>query len=178
MLSNIPLYICTYIHTRGFPGGSNSKELTCQCRRHKRHGFDPQVWKIPWKRAWQPTPVFSPGECHGQRSLAGSSPWGYKESDMTYLVPGTAARVCSVHLSPARFGPTATEGHRWPGMRAKSFLTLCNPMDCSPLGSSVHGILQERILEWVTMLSSRESWPRDRTHASCVSCSGRQVLYH
>ena len=40
--------------------------------------FDPWVWKIPWRREWQPTPVFSPGESHGQRSLAGYSPWGQK----------------------------------------------------------------------------------------------------
>ena len=44
---------------------------------------DPQVRKIPWRRKWQPTPVFLPGEFHGQRSLAGCSPWGHKESDMT-----------------------------------------------------------------------------------------------
>ena len=41
------------------------------------------VGKIPWRRKWQPTPVFLPGEFHGQRSLAGYSPWGRKESDMT-----------------------------------------------------------------------------------------------
>ena len=45
-------------------------------------GFNPWVRKIPW-RAWQPTPVFSPGESHGQRSLVGYSPWGRKESGMT-----------------------------------------------------------------------------------------------
>ena len=57
--------------------------------------------------------------------------------------------------------------------------TLCNPMDCSPRDSSVHGILQARILEWVTMPSSRgSSQPRDRTCVSYVSCIGRQVLYH
>ena len=43
--------------------------------------FDPWVWKIPWRRAWQPTPVFLPGEFHGQRSLLGYSPWGRKVSD-------------------------------------------------------------------------------------------------
>ena len=42
-------------------------------------GFDPWVGKIPWSRKWQPTPVFLPGECHGQRSLVGCSPWGHKE---------------------------------------------------------------------------------------------------
>ena len=50
-------------------------------------------------------------------------------------------------------------------------LTLCVPMDCGLQGSSVHWILQARILEWVTMPSSSgSSWPRDRTHISCVSC--------
>ena len=47
-----------------------------------RHGFDPPVGKIPWRRKWQPTPVFLPGESHGQRSLVGYSPWGHHESDM------------------------------------------------------------------------------------------------
>ena len=42
--------------------------------RGKRHGFDPWVGKIPWRRAWQPTPVFLPGESHGQRSLVSYSP--------------------------------------------------------------------------------------------------------
>ena len=59
------------------------KEPTCQCRRQKRQGFDPLVRKIPWRREWQPTPVFLPGESHGQRSLVGYSPWGWKESDST-----------------------------------------------------------------------------------------------
>ena len=54
-----------------------------------------------------------------------------------------------------------------------------NPLDCSPLGSSVHGIPQTRILEWVAISSSRgSSRPRDWTLMSCVSCIGRQILYH
>ena len=43
-----------------FPGGTSDKELVCQCRRHQRHGFFPRVWKIPWRKAWQPTLVFLP----------------------------------------------------------------------------------------------------------------------
>ena len=58
----------------GFPGGTSGKEPTCQCRRHKRHRFNPWVRKILWRRVWQPTPIFLPGECHGQRSLVGYSP--------------------------------------------------------------------------------------------------------
>ena len=49
----------------------------------RRHGFDPWVGKMPWRRKWQLTPVFLPGKFHGQRSLVGNSPWGHKESDMT-----------------------------------------------------------------------------------------------
>ena len=55
------------------------------CLKFGRPGFDPWVGKIPWRRAWQPAPVFLPGESHGQRSLAGYSPWcpwSHKESDM------------------------------------------------------------------------------------------------
>ena len=55
-------------------------------------------------------------------------------------------------------------------------LTLCNTMDCSPPDFSVHGIIQARILEWITISSSRgSSWPRDWTHVSCI---GSQILYH
>ena len=50
-----------------------------------RHGFNLWVRKIPWRRKWQPTPVFLPGKSNGQRSLAGYSPWGCKESDMTKM---------------------------------------------------------------------------------------------
>ena len=66
-----------------FPGGPSGKEPTCQCRRSKRPKFSPWVGKIPWRRAWKPTPVFLPGKFHGQRSLVGYSPWGHKESDTT-----------------------------------------------------------------------------------------------
>ena len=58
----------------GFPGGASGKEPACQCRRCKKHVFDPLVRKIPWRRAWQPTPVSLPGESHEQRSLVGYSP--------------------------------------------------------------------------------------------------------
>ena len=58
----------------------------------------------------------------------------------------------------------------------QSCLTVCNPMDYSPSGSSVHGILQARIVKWVAISSSRRSsWPRDQTWVSCI---GRWILYH
>ena len=59
----------------GFPGGTSSKEPAGDIS-----GLDPWVGKIPWRRKWPPTAVCLPGESHGQRSLAGYSPWGHKES--------------------------------------------------------------------------------------------------
>ena len=67
------------IQPSGFPGDA------MRCR------FDPWVRKIPWRRAWQPTPVFLPGESHGQRSLAGYSPWGHTESDMTQRLSSSSS---------------------------------------------------------------------------------------
>ena len=71
--------------------------------------------------------------------------------------------------------------HLWTPVCAcspQSYPTLCDPVDCSLLGSSVHGILQARILEWVAKPSSRRSSrPRDQTHISYISCIGRRVLY-
>ena len=64
----------------GFPGGSEVKSI---CLQYGRPGFDPWVGKIPWRRKWQPIPVFLPGESHGLRSLVGYSPRGRKESDRT-----------------------------------------------------------------------------------------------
>ena len=60
-----------------------AQKSTCQCRRLRRCGFHPWVGKIPWRRAWQPSPVFLPGESPGQRSLVGCSPWGLKVCDVT-----------------------------------------------------------------------------------------------
>ena len=65
------------------PGGARGKEPICQCRRHKKHGFDPWVRKISWNRKRQPTPVFLSGESQRERRLAGYCPWGHKESDTT-----------------------------------------------------------------------------------------------
>ena len=64
----------------GLPAGSDSRESACNMGDTR---FNPWVGKSPWRRDWQLTPVFLPGEFHGQRSLAGYSPWHHKESDMT-----------------------------------------------------------------------------------------------
>ena len=59
----------------GLPADSEDRESICQCRRHR---VNPWVRKIPWRRAWQPTPAFLPRESHGQRSLVSYSPWAHK----------------------------------------------------------------------------------------------------
>jgi len=58
----------------GFPGGSVGKESACSTGDAIDMGLIPGLGKIPWRRGWQPTPLFLPGESHGQRSLAGCSP--------------------------------------------------------------------------------------------------------
>ena len=60
--------------------------MACQSRMHKRHGLNPWVRKIPWRRKWQPTPVFLPGESRRQRSMASYSPWGHKKLDTTEAI--------------------------------------------------------------------------------------------
>ena len=68
------------------------KKISLQCR---RSGFnDLWVWKIPWSREWQHTPVFLPGKFHGQRSLVGHSSWGHKESDTTERLTRTHMYTC------------------------------------------------------------------------------------
>ena len=68
-----------YIPSQGFAAGTSGKEPIC--RRHKGSRFNP--WKISWRRAQQPTPVFLPGESQGQRRLEGYRRWSRKELDMT-----------------------------------------------------------------------------------------------
>ena len=70
-----------------------------QCRRGR---FDPRVGKVPWRRAWLPTPVFLPGESHGRRSLAAYSPGRHRESDATEgLTPTPLYPLCRGDLDDA-----------------------------------------------------------------------------
>ena len=73
----------------GFPGGSDGKEYACSVG----DLFDPWVGKIPWRKTWQPTPVFLLENPHGQRSLVGYSPWGLKESNTNEKLSTAQHRV-------------------------------------------------------------------------------------
>ena len=74
--------VCIYIIYMGFPGSSGGKESARYVR------------KIPWRREWQPTPIFFPGKSHGQRSLVGYSPWGRKELDTTDWLKFSLSYIC------------------------------------------------------------------------------------
>ena len=113
-----------------------------------------------WRRKWQPTPVFLPGESQGWGSLVACRLWGHKS--------WTRLKRLSTHAYRPGYGLPwymfLWQLKRLLGeavcVRAKllqSCLTLCNPMDCSPPSSSVHGILQARMLEWVAMPFSRSN---------------------
>ena len=102
---------------RGSPSGTGGQEPTCQCRKHERERIGPWVKKIPWRRAWQPSPVSLPGEFHGQRSLAGYSPWGCKESDTTEQLSKHAeaaeAKAMSKQEVVAAWTERAGKGQTW-----------------------------------------------------------------
>ena len=68
------LVLTGVVELQGLPSDASGEKPACQSMRCKIHGFDSWVGKISWRRAQQPTPVFLPGESHGQRSLAGYSP--------------------------------------------------------------------------------------------------------
>jgi len=132
----------------GFPGGSDGKASACNAG---DPSSIPGSGRPPWRRKWQSTPALLPGKSHGRRSLIGYSPWGCKESDTTerlhFHFHFQYHLVLAAHSCP----------------------TL-DTLDCSPPGSSVHGILQARILQWVAMPFSRgSSQPRDQTWVSCIA---------
>ena len=125
--SELEIYINMPHSILDFPGGSVSKESTCSagdCLQSRRPRFNPCIRKTPWRRKWQPTPVFLPGESHGERSLAGYSPGVTKnQSQLNYYY----------HL----------ETNVDLGVQPSSLVWLCNPMDCStPVFPVPHHLLE------------------------------------
>ena len=144
----------------GLPWWLSGKESTCQCRRCR---FDPWVGKIPWRRKWQPTQVFLSGKAHGQRNLVGYGLWGHKRVGHDLVT-----KQQQLYLSFFN----CKEKSEWmyelyallivAAAAAKSLQscpTLCDPIDGSPSGSPVPGILQARTLEWVA-ISFSNAWKR------------------
>ena len=102
--------LMSHVAVLGFPSGTSGKEPAANSDHRvaksqtwlsdwtelKRLRFNPWVGKIPWRRAWQPTPAFLPGESHGQRSLAGYSPRGHTKSDLTEAAEHTLTQGSSI----------------------------------------------------------------------------------
>ena len=155
------------------------------------------------RRQWHPTPVLLPGKSHGRRSLVGCSPWGCEESDMTEWLHFHFSLLCTgegsgnppqcsclenprdgVAQSRTRLmwlNSTHTHTHTHIcvyvcGLVAQLCLTLCDPMDYSPPGPSVHGIVQPRILEWVDTSFPRGIFPTQGLNLGLLRY--RQILYH
>ena len=136
---------------------------------------------MPWRRERLPTLVFWPGEFHGL-----CSPWGHKELDMTEQLPlrfkGKIFYKININNTWRKGQWTNKAGHLELGSRKAPWCWwwwfghsvmsgLCSPMDCSPLGSCVHGILQARVLEWFAISFSKGS-SQPKTLLPC-----RWILY-
>ena len=115
---------------------SDSKSVCLQC---KRPGFYLWVWKIPWRRKWQPIPVLLPGKSHGQSGQVGCRPWGCWELDMTEQLP--------FHFSLSCIG----EGNGNP----LQYSCLENHRDGGAWWAAVYGVTQN--LTWLKWLGSSSS---------------------
>ena len=151
----------------GFPGSTSVREVNCECRRRR---FDPWVGKIPWRRKWQPTLEFLPGKSHRWKDLAGYNHGAAKSWTQLSCWTQNSIQVIAVRGREGNQGLMEAE---WVSEVTQSCRTLCNPMDCSLQGSSVHGIFQARGLEWVAIsFSRRSSRPRDQTQVSRIAGRG------
>ena len=127
-----------------------------------------------WRRKWQPTPVFLPGESQG-RGAWWATVYGVAQSwtRLKRLSSSSSSTIADTNVM------RTDQDELILCSVAQSCPTLCNPMECSPPGSPDYGIFQARILEWGAISYSRgSSRPRDGTYVSCISWIGRQILYH
>ena len=136
------------------------KEPICQCRRHRRRGCDPWVGKTPWRRKRQPTPVFSPGESHEQRSLAGYSPWGRKGLALTEC---EHTRACEI---------------RWICRRAQCHwpLPACSPCGSDEARASARMCPTSRDLK-MAALGDLAPVPKPLAASSSAGCVGTSLCH-
>ena len=120
------------------PKWCSGKESAWQCRRCRRRGFDPWVGKIPWRRKWQPTPVFLPGESHGQRNLVGCSPWAHKNSQ-TPLRDGALTHVTITGNKEGKIKNTSPGKERKVSTKIAAYIWKVFPkgIDCFPAANVI-----------------------------------------
>ena len=154
----------TSYNLQGSPGWLNCKVSACQCRRLRRHRFDPWIKKIPWRRKWQPTVFLAEkSKSHGQRRLAGYSRWGRKayacilscfSHISLFMTLWTVVRQARLSMGFSRQEhwsglPCPPPGHLpHPGMEPRS-LTLAVPSGkptCKRTGKIIIGILRFPLL--------------------------------
>ena len=145
--------MCIY----GLPWWLNGKESACQCRRHR---FNPWVRKIPWRRKWQPTLVFFPGESHGQRTLVGYTPWGHQRVRHDLATKQPQQNLSLNEFYHNLFLRLLSFTHLWHFARKKIFLLLFSPFQQNfvPLGS-LRCILSS-FKRWAQL------WPLSRLHTA------------
>ena len=151
----------------GFPGGASGKELACQHRRCKRLRFDPWVGKIPWRRKWQPTPVFLPRESHGQRSLVHS----------VHRTAQSRTRLKQLSMHACIGGGNGN---------LLQYSLLENPRDRGAWWAAIYGVTQSRTrLKWLSSTSSKDitmsegSQTQKSTHYSIfIKFEYRQNWWH
>ena len=157
------------LRTWGLPCDSDGIESSCSAG---DLSSIPGSGEIPWRREWQLTPVFLPGEFHRQRNLVGYRQSGHKESDLAKYNKANKQQQQMLHELNRTVLFRRTVNRRtstvwaleFPAAAAaakslQSCPTLCDPIDGSPLGSPVPGILQARTLEWAAIsFSSAWKW--------------------
>ena len=156
--SSICLFIMLFRWVWGSPDSASSKEPTCQFRRCKRRGLNPWVRKTPWRRTWQATPVFFPGEYYGQRSLVGYKSIGLQRvrHNWSYL----ACMQVSLGLPRWFSGKESTcQCRRWkrpgfyPWVRKIPGVGNGNPLHCSCLENSM-----DREAWWARVHGAANNW--------------------
>ena len=161
-----------------------------QGRNPARCGLNPCVGKIPWRRKWQPTPVFLPGKFHGQRSLEGYSPWGLKESDRTWQQSNNNRVykiVCShhLHLIPKDFHHLKRKPHThqavapWsPSSQCLATASLRSVSVNFPSWPFHVNRIAQYVPFWVWLLLLSTMLPRFMGLAACVSAPPLHMAEH
>ena len=140
----------------------SGKESACQCR---RLGFDPWVRKIPWRRKWQPTPVFLPGKSRRQRSLVGYRPKGHKEPDTTEATkqqqdecPRGVEKWRNVHLGSRRNYKASLLGHN-PLTGVLEAITKIAPPGIRDAMKSLRGFLAQMwVVPLIMLVDGLQGW--------------------
>ena len=134
----------------GFPGGSSGKEPARQCRRCRGCGSHSWLGKTLWRRKWQPTPTFSPGKSHEQRSLVGCRPRGHEASHTAartrslFLYPAPSCHSKSLHGIPSYYSSVCAQSCLTLRPRGRELSRLFGPWDFpgKSTGVSCHFLLQ------------------------------------